>query len=88
MIKDLEKPSLLERVNSFAGKMRDMRAHLARVQKLRHKEQERAWFGIRLNFIVMQPKLLRRTCMAKFETRGFLGFADYLCYASSVASGH
>ena len=43
-MQDLEDASLHERVNSFAKKMREMRDHLARVQKLHYKEQQQAWF--------------------------------------------
>ena len=43
-MQDLENDSLFARVNSFAGKMRAMREHLVRVQKLYYKEQKQAWF--------------------------------------------
>jgi DNA mismatch repair ATPase MutS len=85
-IQDLEKPSLLERVNSFARKMREMRAHLERVQKLHYKEQKQAWFVDSVELYCHAIQSFAEDLYGEdLESRGFLDFADYLCrYASSV----
>ena len=85
-IQDLEKPSLLERVNSFARKMREMRAHLERVQKLHYKEQKQAWFVDSVELYCHAIQSFAEDLYGEdLELRGFLGFAGYLSrYASSV----
>ena len=85
-IQDLEKPSLLERVNSFARKMREMRAHLERVQKLHYKEQKQAWFVDSVELYCHAIQSFAEDLYGEdLESRGFLGFAGYLSrYASSV----
>jgi DNA mismatch repair protein MutS len=86
VIQDLERPSLLERVNSFARKMRDMRAYLARVQKLHYKEQKQAWFVDSVELYCHAIQSFAQDLYGEdLESRGFLGFAHYLSrYASSV----
>jgi hypothetical protein len=44
VLRDLEKPEVLESVNRFAETMRRMREHLAQVQKLHYQVQKQAWF--------------------------------------------
>jgi DNA mismatch repair protein MutS len=86
VMQDLENTSLLERVNSFARQMREMRSHLHRVQKMHYKEQKQAWF---LDAVEIYCDAINAFADDLFRENlkscGFLGFADYLaCYASSV----
>lgn len=52
VLRDLEKPGVLESVTRFAETMRRMREHLAQVGKLYYPLQKRAWFpGRRRNLL-------------------------------------
>ena len=44
VLRDLEQPAVLAAVTTFAERMRRMRAHLARVEKLRNAFQRHSWF--------------------------------------------
>ena len=44
VLRDLEKPEVLECVTRFAGVMRRMGEHLAQVEKLRYELQKQSWF--------------------------------------------
>ncbi len=85
VMQDLENASLLERVYSFARGMRDMREHIVRVKKLYYKEQKQAWF---LDTIEIYCDTVNSFAddlsNADVQSRGFLGFRDYL--ASYVGS--
>ncbi len=86
VMRDLENTALLERVRSFAQKMRDMRNQLARVQKLYYKEQKQAWF---LDAVESYCDAIHAFAAdlsdAEVKSRGFLGFREYLTgYARSA----
>jgi hypothetical protein len=86
VMQDLEDALLLERVNSFARKMRDMREHLVRVQKLYDKENKQAWFLEAVEiYCDAINSFVHDLSNADLKSRGFLGFRDYLTsYAGSV----
>jgi DNA mismatch repair ATPase MutS len=44
IFRDLGNRALLENIQSFAGKMRAMREHLAQAEKLRYRYQKESWF--------------------------------------------
>jgi DNA mismatch repair protein MutS len=85
VMQDLENAVLLERVKSFAQKMREMREHLARVQKLYDKEHKQAWFLYAVEiYCDTINSFVHDLSHADLKSRGFLGFRDYLTsYASS-----
>jgi DNA mismatch repair protein MutS len=86
VMQDLENPSLLEHVNSFAQKMRDMRQYLTRVNKLHYKEQQEAWFLDAIeNYCETISSFANGLSNADIKSSGFKGFRDYLMsYASSA----
>ena len=86
VMQDLENAFLLERVNSFARKMREMREHLVRVQKLYDKENKQAWFLEAVEiYCDTINSYVQDLSNADLKSRGFLGFRDYLTsYAGSV----
>ena len=86
VMRDLENPFLLERVNSFARKMRVMRRRLVRGLKISYKEERQAWFlesaEIYCGAIDSFTDDLAR---ADLKSHGFLAFHDYLKgYAGSA----
>jgi DNA mismatch repair protein MutS len=83
---DLENNSLFERVMTFARKMREMREHLVRAQKLYDKENKQAWFLDAVEiYCDTINSFVQDLSNADLKSRGFLGFRDYLTnYAGSV----
>jgi len=79
VMQDLESPSLYQRVNFFAAKMREARDHLVRVQKLYYKEQKQAWF---LDAVDVYCEIINsfaaELAISDLRSRGFLAFRDYL----------
>ena len=79
VMQDLENPSLYQRVNFFAAKMREVRDHLVRVQKLYYKEQKQAWF---LDAVDVYCEIINsfadELAISDLRSRGFLAFRDYL----------
>jgi DNA mismatch repair protein MutS len=82
---DLENASLLEQVNSFALKMRVMREHLARIEKLYCKEQREAWFLDAVEtYCDTIGSFAHDLCGADLKSLGFSHFRHYLTtYAAS-----
>jgi hypothetical protein len=86
VFRDLESKPLLGQVRAFAQRMRDMREHLARAQKLYYKEQKQAWFldAVRL-YCDAVLSFADELAAAELGSRGFLAFRDYLAdYAASA----
>lgn len=76
---DLEKPDVYRCVGSFAKRMRDVRAHLARAEKLYYRQHKQAWFIETADLYCDAVQLL----LADLQTagvcsRGFQGLTDYL----------
>ena len=78
-MRDLERDSLHDRVNAFAAKMREVRAHLVRVQKTHYKEQQQAWFldAVEL-YCESVAAFAADLAAAELRSRGFIGFRNYL----------
>jgi hypothetical protein len=78
VMQDLKEVSLYQQIGSFAQTMREIRAHLTRVQKLHYREQQQAWFldavEVYCEAITSLAKVL---CSSEVNSRGFLGFRDY-----------
>jgi DNA mismatch repair protein MutS len=86
VFQDLENASLLERVNSFARQMREMREHLVRTKKLYCKEQKQAWFldAVR-TYCDTINSFASDLSKADLKSCGFMGFRDYVTsYVGSV----
>jgi DNA mismatch repair protein MutS len=85
VMQDLENAALCERVNIFAQKMRRMREHFFRLQKLYYKEQKRAWVLEAVDIYCEGiTSLANELSHIKLKSRGLLGFRDYLMgYAGS-----
>lgn len=86
VMRDLERDALRECVNSFADRMREVRADLVRVQKAYYQEQKQAWF---LDAVELYCENITRFASALADTgptsRGLTGFRDYLaCYTRSA----
>lgn len=85
VMQDLERPGLLDRVNSFAEQMRAVRGHLVQTEKMYYKEQKEAWFldGAEIYCGVIQS-FAAALSESDLRSRGFLAFRDYLdTYAKS-----
>jgi DNA mismatch repair protein MutS len=85
-MQDLEHTGLLGRVNSFAQKMRRVREHLLRLQKLHYKEQKQGLFLDAIEiYCDATSALADELSQAKLKSRGFLRFRDHLAsYAGSA----
>jgi DNA mismatch repair protein MutS len=85
VMRDLEKKTLFEQIQSFARNMRAMRQHVEQAEKLYYKYQKERWF---LDAVDMYCKAVDRLAhdlsLADLTSRGLLGFRDYLMnYATS-----
>ena len=85
VLRDLEKPVVLESVMRFAATMRRMREHLAAAEKLYYPLQQQAWF---LDAVEIYCEAVRSLAAELGEldvaSRGFQGLRDYLAgYAAS-----
>ncbi|HEY6333047.1 MAG TPA: DNA mismatch repair protein MutS [Blastocatellia bacterium] len=79
VMKDLDKPDVLEHVRSLAARMRGMRGLLTRAEKSPYKEERQAWF---LDAVEMYCDALvsfaEEASGADLKSRGCLGFLDHL----------
>jgi DNA mismatch repair protein MutS len=85
IFRDLENEILFEHVKSFAQKMRAMREHLAKADKLYYKYQKERWFleaaGIYCDAV---NGLAHDLTPVDLTSRGFLAFREYVVsYAES-----
>lgn len=85
VLRDLEKPEVLEPVSRFAEAMRRMRRHLEQTQKLHYKLQKQAWFLDAARIYCQAVRALAAELAAgEVSSRGFHGFRRYLAgYAGS-----
>jgi DNA mismatch repair ATPase MutS len=83
--RDLENPSLFEKIKSFAQKMRAMREHLAQAEKLHYKYQKERWFVEAVEIYCDAVScLVQDLSRADLKSRGFVRFRDYMAtYAQS-----
>jgi DNA mismatch repair protein MutS len=85
VMQDLESKPLLEKVESFAQKMRAMRQHLATANKLYYKYQKERWFLDAVEIYCKAVQSLDRDLShLEAKSRGFLAFREYV--AGYVAS--
>jgi DNA mismatch repair protein MutS len=79
VFRDLENKDLFENIKSFAQKMRAMREHLARANKLYYKYQKERWFLEAIEIYCDAIHCLAHDLsLADLKSRGFLAFRDYL----------
>jgi DNA mismatch repair protein MutS len=85
VMRDLEKPSIMQCVRSFTQRMREMREHIGRRQKSYYKEQREAWHLSAIEtYCRAIEQFVADLADAKVESRGFRGFRDFLtAYARS-----
>ncbi len=79
VMKDLEDPSLFERIGRFASRMQEMRRHLEQAKKLYYRLQKNAWF---LDAIAIYCGAIEQLTtdleQIKVQSRGFRVFKQYL----------
>ncbi|HZU68759.1 MAG TPA: hypothetical protein VFA09_15885 [Ktedonobacteraceae bacterium] len=85
IMRDLENTTLFGHIQAFAQKMRAMREHLTRVEKLHYHYQKERWF---LEAVQMYcdavAGLAHDLSLVELQSSGFLAFRDYVTnYASS-----
>ena len=79
VIRDLENSVLFEHIQSFARKMRTMREYLALADKLYYKYQKERWFLDAVDlYCDAMSDLARDLSQADVQSRGFIGFRDYV----------
>ncbi len=85
VLRDLEKPELLESITRFAATMRRMREHLEQMEKLHDKLPKQAWFVDAVEIYCEAVRSLATDLVAREVTsRGLRGLREYLAeYAAS-----
>ena len=85
VLRDLEKPDVLEVINAFADAMKRMRQHLVQVEKLRYAVQKQAWFRDAIEIYCDAVRALANALAERgVSSRGLRGLRDYLAgYATS-----
>jgi DNA mismatch repair protein MutS len=80
IMRDLENPELLGRINAFAQCMRKVRAQLAQLEKLAHPHQKRRCLLDAIKAYCEAVERLTHDLMsAKLRSRGLRLFQEYLC---------
>jgi DNA mismatch repair protein MutS len=79
VLRDLERPEVLDAVRRFAETMRRVREHLAQAEKLRYELQQQAWFVDAVEIYCDAARTLAGD-LAELEvsSRGLGGLRDYL----------
>jgi DNA mismatch repair protein MutS len=87
VLRDLERPDVLESITRFASAMRRTRAYLAQVAKLHHPLQKQAWLLDAVEiYCDAVHSLAEELADHSVTSRGFTGLRDYLAeYAVSEA---
>ena len=87
VMQDLDEAPIFESVNTFAGKMREMREHIRLSQKMSYKEHKQSWF---LDAVEIYCDAVNSFAGDLFKlnikSRGFLRFRDYIKNYSNSAS--
>ncbi len=79
IMRDLENPALLDHVLTFARRMRLMREHLDRAEKLHHRHQKERWFLDAVEIYCQGVHdLFRSMDQCGMQSRGLLAFQDFL----------
>jgi hypothetical protein len=92
IMRDLEDPTLLAHINSFARRMRVMREHLGLAEKLHYKYQKERWFVDAVDvYCEAVTGLVDDLTRMDVKARGLLAFRDYLTsytHSSTFTSLH
>jgi len=85
ILHDLEDKAIFGSIDSFAKKMRAMRAYLSRAAKLHYELQRQRWFLDALEiYCDAVASLVRDLSLADLRSRGLRAFRDYIAdYAQS-----
>ncbi|NOY07925.1 MAG: DNA mismatch repair protein MutS [Spirochaetes bacterium] len=79
IMQDLENRILFGNIESFAQKMRTMREHLARSDKLYYKYQKEGWFLDAVEiYCSAVNEMVHDLFLVDLKSRGFLSFREYL----------
>jgi DNA mismatch repair protein MutS len=79
VLRDLEKPDVLEAIERFAGAMRRMRELLERMDKLRYELQKQAWFVDAVEMYCQAVRWLAETLAQRdLASSGLRAFRKYL----------
>jgi DNA mismatch repair ATPase MutS len=79
IFRDLENKKLFENIKSFSQKMRTMREHLAKADKLYYKYQKERWFLETIEIYCDAINcLVHDLSLADLKSRGFLAFREYV----------
>ena len=82
---DLEHPALFQRMQEFAQSMRQVRLHLAQIEKMEVHYQRQGWFlDAAILYCQAVTSLNKALRAANLSSRGLLAFRDFL--AQYVAS--
>ena len=86
IMRDLEKPSLLDAIKTFAAGMRAMRGDLALAEKLGYARQQERWFLEAADaYCGAVTRLVRDLAVEQPPSRGLSAFREYLAgYAASA----
>jgi DNA mismatch repair ATPase MutS len=89
VLRDLEKSDVRESIQAFARRMRQMREHLAQVERLRYALQKQAWFLDAVTIYCEAVRLLSEELVRlDVVSRGLNEFRDYLTnYTASDGFG-
>lgn len=85
VFRDLEHPPLFERIKEFAHRMRQVRLHLAQIQKMEVHYQRQGWFlDAAILYCQAVDSLNGALGEAPLSSRGLLAFREFLAeYAAS-----
>lgn len=85
IMRDLENPTLLACINSFAQGMRTMRKYLAQAEQLHYKYQKERWFVDSVDtYCAAVTGLASDLARAEVKARGLIAFREYVTnYAQS-----
>jgi DNA mismatch repair protein MutS len=79
VLRDLQRDDVLEAVRTFAGRMRQMRMHLALAHKLHYRLQKERWFLAAVAVYCDAVKYLTEQLVAvELGSTGFLALREYL----------
>ena len=85
VFRDLDDPALFGKIQRFSDRMADVRAHLSRLESMRHRYQREGWLlDAAAIYCEAVRSLTGHLASARVSSRALLAFRDYL--ASYVAS--
>lgn len=85
VFRDLEHPVLFDHIQSFANEMRQMRGHLAQVEKLYHRCQQQSWFLDAVEIYCVAVKgLCHHMTLIDLSSAGFIALRGFLIAYTSA----